>query len=117
MATEVLRVCDVCRAPTDEPVIRLGWDLVTYEIDLCPSHAEALVGSIEAILPRARRLGAPARSVDVPTAAAPAASQVPTAKVRAWAKKNGIEIAARGRVPEEVFTAYFASLRHSQEQT
>lgn len=110
MAREMVRVCDVCRAPADYDTVRLGWDLVTYEVDLCEEHGEALVGMVETILPRARRLGAPPTPVLVETKPAPARTQVPTAKVRAWAKQQGIEVSQRGRIPDEVFDAYFASL-------
>jgi hypothetical protein len=102
-----MKVCDVCGAPTDRDAIRVGWDLVTYEVDLCDDHAEALIEVVESILPSARRLGAPPTSAPLSSPKpVPARERVSTSEVRAWAKKQGIQVSDRGRIPEEVFEQY-----------
>ncbi len=107
VATRVMKVCDVCGSPTDRDTIRFGWDLVTYEVDLCDTHAEALVEIVEPILKTSRRLGAPAKSVPVsPPRPITAKDQADTSTVRAWAKKQGIKVSDRGRIPDEVFEQY-----------
>ena len=105
MVTRVMKVCDVCEQPTDHDTIRLGWDLRTYEIDLCDQHRTALISVVEEILDSARTLGAPPKSVDVPRKR-PSREQASTAEVRRWAKKKGIKVNPRGRLSDDLFERY-----------
>lgn len=61
MATKVIpvQVCDVCGQPADGGPLRFGWDLINYEIDLCPQHRESIAASMEGMVKAARRLGLP----------------------------------------------------------
>lgn len=106
MATRMLSVCDICGAPTDRERIRLGWDLITYEADLCDEHGEALEQMVETVIYHGRRLGAPPTSFTPPAPKSAPREQVDTAVVRAWARKQGITVSDRGRIPEEVYARY-----------
>jgi hypothetical protein len=109
MATRLLQVCDVCGTPTDSETIRFGWEMTTYEADLCEQHAEELVGLMERMILSARPLGAPAAPVNVPRPPVPARQQATTAEVRAWAKKKGIKVPDRGRLPDDLFETYVSA--------
>ena len=95
---------DVDGKPADETVT-FGLDGVVYEIDLATDNAEALRDALAPWREAARRTGgrrAAGRPVRVPT-------EVDTRAVRAWAASNGIELAARGRVPGHVVEQYRAA--------
>lgn len=102
-------VCDVCDKPGDVTTFRFGWALTNYEIDLCDEHREQLGDVMDTLVKHARHLGAKAKSVNVTPPPPPARDQASTAEVREWAKKNGITVSEKGRVPDEVFEQYLAS--------
>lgn len=109
MATTLMRVCDICGSPAQADTIRFGFMLVTYEIDLCPVHDEELATVLERMSKAGRALGAPPTPVLVEAAPRPVSADLDTATVRAWAKKQGISVSDRGRIPEEVYERYLAS--------
>lgn len=86
--------------------IRFGLDGTQYEIDLSIAHSGELRNALEQYIRHARRTGTPRR--------APRSqrenSAVDTAKVREWAKEQGIEIKDRGRVPAAVVEKYQATV-------
>ena len=107
-------LCDICQSPNSVDTVRFGWNLVNYEIDLCPEHSEELSAVVERAIGSARRLGAPASSGRVsPPSSLPSRAQATTAEVRAWAKKNDIDVNPRGRLPDELFDRYLAETRSS----
>lgn len=105
----VQSVCDLCQTVEAAGTFRFGWDLGNYEVDLCQEHSDELVEFMEQLVPISRRLGAKARSVDVPLAPPRPRDQVSTVEVRRWAKRNNIEVSERGRIPDELFAQYLAS--------
>jgi hypothetical protein len=94
---------DVDGKPAAETV-RFALDGREYEIDLSEKNAKAIRKTFEPWASSARRnRGGRARSTTrVETG-------VDTAAVRAWAGSNGIEIAARGRLPKDVIEQYRAA--------
>ncbi|MEU2361818.1 Lsr2 family protein [Streptomyces noursei] len=79
-------------------------DGVAYEIDLGPDSYDKLLEAVGPFLKAGRRAGrikgvAGARRT-TPNSAGD------TAKIRAWAKENGIDVNDRGRVPASVREAY-----------
>ncbi|MDR2454921.1 MAG: Lsr2 family protein [Bifidobacteriaceae bacterium] len=84
-------------------------DGATYEIDLNPAHAAELRRGLEPWIKAGRRLkngrqpGRSERSLRLPKD-----SPSDTAKVRAWAREQGLEVSDRGRIPFEVRAAYGA---------
>jgi len=83
--------------------VRFGLDGAEYEIDLSAAHGDELRKALERYTAHARRTGGPTRSAARGRRAAVA---VDTAKVREWAKEQGIEIKDRGRVPAGVLEQY-----------
>ena len=88
--------------------VRFGLDGAEYEIDLSAAHDEELRKALQRYLAHARRTGGTPRGAAragrgggaVGTAA------VDTAKVREWAKEQGIEVKDRGRIPAGVVEQY-----------
>jgi Lsr2 len=85
--------------------VRFGLDGAEYEIDLSAAHGDELRGALERYTAHARRVGSAARGA----ARARRGAAVDTAKVREWAKEQGIEVHDRGRVPADVVEQYKAA--------
>jgi nucleoid-associated protein Lsr2 len=82
--------------------IRFGLDGTEYEIDLSAAHSEELREAVGLYVTHARQAGGTGRSA----ARGGRGSAVDTAKVREWAKGQGIEVKDRGRVPAGVVEQY-----------
>ena len=82
--------------------VRFGLDGAEYEIDLSAAHNDELRKELHQYLAHARRAGGTARSA----ARTRRGSAVDTAKVREWAKEQGIDVKDRGRVPANVVEQY-----------
>ena len=83
--------------------VRFGLDGTEYEIDLSAAHSDELRKAMERYLAHARRTGGTARSA---ARGHRTSAAVDTAKVREWAKGQGIEVKERGRVPADVVEQY-----------
>jgi hypothetical protein len=83
--------------------VRFGLDGAEYEIDLSAAHSDELRKALEQYLAHARRTAGTARSAARSRRGSPA---VDTAKVREWAKGQGIQVKGRGRVPADVVERY-----------
>ncbi|MEO6885004.1 MAG: Lsr2 family protein [Jatrophihabitantaceae bacterium] len=87
--------------------IQFVWNASTYEIDLNSKNAKAFEQALAPYVASARRLTTARRaSVKRPAAAA---AKHDLAAIRAWAAKNGHEIAARGRISSAVIDAFHAA--------
>ncbi len=84
--------------------VRFGLDGTDDEIDLSAAHSDELRKALERYVTHARRLGGTATRSAARSRRAGAA--VDTAKVREWAKGQGIEVKDRGRVPADVVEQY-----------
>jgi hypothetical protein len=76
-----------------------------YEIDLNAANATRLRNQLAPFINHARKSRPGRRSQGERTAA----SRQDSAKVRAWAREQGIEIRERGRIPATVTTQYEAA--------
>jgi hypothetical protein len=83
--------------------VHFGLDGTRYEIDLSAAHSEELRKALEQYIRHARRTGGTARRA---TRGSRGSGAVDTARVRGWAKEQGIEIKERGRVPANVVEKY-----------
>jgi nucleoid-associated protein Lsr2 len=83
--------------------VRFGLDGTQYEIDLSAAHSDELRKSLAPYLAHARRAGGSARGA---ARSRRGSAAVDTAKVREWAKGQGIEVKDRGRVPADVVEQY-----------
>lgn len=92
----------------DIATVEFGLDGVTYEIDLNKDNAANLRDGLADFVAAARRTGGRVkRGLRVATPSErPARSKEQTQAIRDWAKKNGYEIAERGRVPSSVIAAF-----------
>jgi hypothetical protein len=100
---------DIDGAQADE-TLKFALDGTNYEIDLSTKHADKLRRSLEKYVQSARRVGrghmatatrgrpgAPARS-----------DRVQNQAIRDWAKRKGIELSERGRIPRTIVEQYEA---------
>lgn len=102
---------DIDGSEATETVV-FGLDEATYAIDLNDAHAEDLREVLAPFVAVARRAGGPAAARSPRTAAAPkqrSSSDVDPKAVRSWAKANGVEVNARGRLSATVLEQYKAA--------
>jgi hypothetical protein len=94
----------------DGQIVSFGLDGTTYEIDLTNEHADELRGALSRYMEAARKTGGdrptPARSSGRSRSSK---SDVSPTAVREWAKANGIEVSARGRIPRSVVEQFRAA--------
>jgi nucleoid-associated protein Lsr2 len=84
--------------------IRFALDGTQYEIDLSAAHGDELRSALARYLTHARKTGGTTRK-----AARSGSGTLDTAKVREWAKEQGIEVKERGRVPADIVEKYKAA--------
>lgn len=99
MAREVIvNLIDDIDGSKADLTIKYSFDGVNYEIDLTEDHAEDFRQHMQEWLDISRRVGAAnntARGVNSETA-----------KIREWARGQGIDVPTRGRLSEEVMKAW-----------
>ncbi|TVZ02310.1 Lsr2 family protein [Trebonia kvetii] len=87
--------------------VRFGLDGTEYEIDLSAAHSDELRKTLGLYLAHARRAGGTAKTA---ARTRRGGAAVDTAKVREWAKGQGIEVKDRGRVPADVVEQYKSAI-------
>ncbi|MGW2596227.1 histone-like nucleoid-structuring protein Lsr2 [Streptomyces klenkii] len=103
---QVLLVDDLDGGEADETVT-FALDGKTYEIDLTTANADKLRQALADYVKSARRTGGrSAAGRGKARATAVSGGSPDTAKIRAWAKKNGYNVNDRGRVPADIREAY-----------
>lgn len=85
--------------------VTFGLDGQEYEIDLCVKHSEKFTEVVEKFAVHARRETVRGTRRRRRTAA----NRQRSAEIRAWAKKNGIEVSDRGRIPAHVLAGFESS--------
>ncbi|MEJ2861104.1 histone-like nucleoid-structuring protein Lsr2 [Actinomycetospora flava] len=110
-------VDDLDQSEADETV-EFGLDGATYEIDLSDANASALRDKLADYVAHARRSGGRRKSS---ASAASTATAAPASRrgggraavdreqnqaIREWARKQGMTVSERGRIPSEVSEAY-----------
>lgn len=97
-----------------EETVGFGLDGAAYEIDLSAANAGRLRDALAVFVASARKAGGrkrgPGRPAGVKAAARPvrpaAADREQNRAIREWARKQGMEVSGRGRIPIEVLQAY-----------
>jgi len=84
--------------------VRFGLDGIQYEIDLSEQHTDALRTALAKYVEHARKVGSASRRQV--RGGRRGADALDTAKVREWAREQGIGIKDRGRVPATVVEQY-----------
>jgi hypothetical protein len=106
---EVKLLDDTDGSQADETVT-FGVDGSNYEIDLSHKNAERLRSDLEKFLHAARRVGrggiTPSRRVRVAGGAPAKADRAQNQAIRDWAKRKGIQLSERGRIPRNVIEQY-----------
>jgi nucleoid-associated protein Lsr2 len=115
--TTVTLVDDLDQSEADETV-EFGVDGATYEIDLSEANAAKLRDALADYVAHARRLSGrrrPGRAASRPASGSPAAAR-PSRRasvdreqnqaIREWARRQGMTVSERGRIPAEVTEAY-----------
>lgn len=97
----------------DISTVAFALDGATYEIDLTEANAGKLRDHLSEFIDSARRTGGRTRRSVGPTASTVKAngsgrSREQTQAIRDWARKNGHDVSARGRIPAAVIEAFEA---------
>ncbi|HEV7650474.1 MAG TPA: Lsr2 family protein [Actinophytocola sp.] len=93
-------------ASNDIATVQFGLDGVTYEIDLSMSNADRLRDTVADYVANARRTGGRVKRGGRPAAGSGGSANGEAGQIREWALANGIELAARGRIPGHVVDSY-----------
>jgi hypothetical protein len=106
---EVQLLDDIDGKPAAE-TLRFTLDGTSYEIDLNAKHADELRASMAKFITKARCLGrGHAVSAGRVRGGTPArADRAQNQAIREWAKRKGIELNDRGRIPRDVLAQYEA---------
>lgn len=104
---EKLLVDDFDGGKADETV-PFALDGTSYEIDLSAANAELLRASLRPFVAAARMASPPGR---LGPGRRSARSRARSAQIRAWAKRQGIKVSDRGRIPTAVVEQYIADTR------
>jgi hypothetical protein len=93
-----------------EETVEFGLDGASYQIDLSEDNAERLREALSEYVEHARRSGGRKRANSRPAGARPArtasADREQNQAIRAWARKQGMKVSDRGRIPSDVIDAY-----------
>jgi hypothetical protein len=89
--------------------ITFGLDGQEYEIDLCAKHSEKFADMVGRYAEHARR--GTVKAGGTKRRRRTAANRQRSAEIRAWAKKTGIEVSDRGRIPAHVVAGFESNKR------
>lgn len=92
-------------ASGDVTTVQFGLDGVAYEIDLTEPNADHLRKVFADYVNSGRRTGGRVKRGVRPAGSGASASNE-AGQIREWAQANGIELAARGRIPAHVVESY-----------
>lgn len=101
---KVVLTDDIDGTPADE-TIKFSIDGTDYEIELNSDNAAKFRGTFEPYVAKARRVSGSRAPKKKSTT-----SRFDPMAVRDWARDNGFEVSARGRLSSEVIDAYEKSL-------
>jgi hypothetical protein len=105
-----VRLIDDMDGNTADETVEFGVDGKNYEIDLSKGNAGKLRDALAAYVAAARRAGGGGRrrggSATSAPARRPAIDREQNQAIREWARKRGMKVSDRGRIPAEVLDAY-----------
>lgn len=109
---QVLLVDDV-DGGTAEETVSFGLDGANYEIDLSAANAQALRDSLSRYVGAARKAGRAGTAKAARTGGAakpsPSSDRAQNQAIRDWAKRNGLPVSERGRIPAEIIEKFHAA--------
>ncbi|HVQ89416.1 MAG TPA: Lsr2 family protein [Mycobacteriales bacterium] len=109
---QVLLVDDLDGGEAAETV-SFGLDGTSYEIDLSKTNADALRDSLAKYVGGARKIGRAAARATAGRSRASGSAAIDrdqAAAIRAWAKKQGLKVSDRGRIPANIIEQYNAAV-------
>ena len=94
-----------------DETVEFGLDGKSYEIDLSSGNADKLRDALASYVAAARRPGGRRRSggggpAATATARRPSVDREQNQAIRDWARKRGMKVSDRGRIPADVLEAY-----------
>jgi hypothetical protein len=95
-----------------DETVEFGLDGKSYEIDLSTGNADKLRDALASYVAAARRPGGRRRSGGAAAATATVTARRPSVDreqnqaIRDWARKRGMKVSDRGRIPADVLEAY-----------
>ena len=102
-----IRLIDDLDGQEADETVEFGIDGKSYEIDLSSANAGKLRDALAEFVGSARRAGGRAKRA---VAAAPvrraSVDREQNQAIREWARKRGMKVSDRGRIPAEVLEAY-----------
>jgi|SRR5699024_1292435 len=101
----IVQMIDDINGEEATETITFGYDGKSYEIDLTAENAQLLREQFGEWSQHARR--APATKSGQRRSRSSGSSN--TSKIREWARANGYEVSARGRIPVDIANAYNAA--------
>ena len=104
---QVILVDDLDGGAADETVT-FALDGVSYEIDLSTKHAQELRDAFASWVGNARKVSSHTSSRPTRRAGRNAGSARAT-EIREWARENGYQVNDRGRISQEIQSAYDAA--------
>ena len=96
---------DLDGGPADE-TIRFALEGFAYEIDLSERNADKLRQALAVYVENARRVTRPVRSGGARRGHGARSDREQTQAIREWARKNGLKIGEKGRIPGSIVEAY-----------
>lgn len=104
-----IRLIDDLDGEAADETVEFGVDGKNYEIDLSKDNAEKLRDALSAFVAAARRSGGGRRRGGSAASAPPRRPSIDREQnqaIRDWARKRGMKVSDRGRIPAEVLDAY-----------
>lgn len=103
-------VCDLHDDDTaGTQTITFSLDGVNYELDVCDVHAGTMREDLARYVGVARRSGGRRGSTRGPRRASAGSDRQQSAQVREWARRQGIPVSERGRIPASLLERYQAA--------
>jgi len=104
--TTIVRLTDDIDGSAAVETVPFAVDGRSYEIDLSAEHADNLRHSLAKFVAAARSTGRGNASVAPGRVRPGRPAAADSSAVRAWAKENGVPVAGRGRIPDDVLAQY-----------
>ena len=102
-----IRLVDDLDGEAADETVEFGVDGKNYEIDLSTANAKKLRDALPSSWRRrAVRGPAPRGGATRPTARRPSIDREQNQAIREWARKRGMKVSDRGRIPADVLEAY-----------
>ncbi|GEL25793.1 Lsr2 family protein [Pseudonocardia sulfidoxydans NBRC 16205] len=103
-----IRLIDDLDGKAADETVEFGIDGKTYEIDLSESNAGKLRDALASYVAAARRAGGRRRAAagSAPANRRQSVDREQNQAIRDWARKRGMKVSDRGRIPAEVLEAY-----------